>query len=408
MRDLREYRRDFPILQVQVNDKPLIYLDNAATSQKPLPVLETLDTYYRTYNANVHRGLHALSEHATSAYEAARRKIAAFINAPKPQEVIFTRNTTESINLVAQAWGRKFLTSDDVVLLTEMEHHSNIVPWQLLSMQIGFQIRYLTVRPDGTLDLSDLDRMLDGVKLLGLTHISNVVGTINPIAQIAAVAHRHGARVLVDGAQATLHIPVDVQALGCDFYAFSGHKTCGPTGIGVLWGKYDILEEMDPFLGGGEMIESVTLEKTTYAAPPNKFEAGTPAIAEAIALGAAIDYLTGIGMARIAEYDELLSSYAVERLGSVPGVRILGTAPQRSSAFAFTVEGIHPHDLSSLLDTHGIAVRAGHHCAQPLGRRLGVPASARASTAFYNVPEEIDALVDALQEVKKVFGYVSP
>jgi len=407
MRDLREYRRDFPILQVQVHDKPLVYLDNAATSQKPLPVLETLDTYYKTYNANVHRGLHALSEQATSAYEDARRKIAAFINAPKAQGVIFTRNTTESINLVAQAWGRKFLSSGDVVLLTEMEHHSNIVPWQLLSQQIGFEIRYLTVREDGTLDLSDLDRKLEGVKMLGVTHISNVVGTINPIAQISAAAHQHGARVLVDGAQATLHIPVDVQALGCDFYAFSGHKTCGPTGIGVLWGKVDILEAMDPFLGGGEMIESVTLEKTTYAPPPNKFEAGTPAIAEAIALGAAIDYLNSVGMERIAEYDEILSSYAIERLGSVPGVHILGSAPHRSSAFAFTVDGIHPHDLSSLLDTHGIAVRAGHHCAQPLGRRLGVPASARASTAFYNVPEEIDALVDALHEVKKVFGYVS-
>ncbi|MBE0690708.1 MAG: SufS family cysteine desulfurase, partial [Anaerolineae bacterium] len=343
MRDLREYRRDFPILQMQVNDKPLVYLDNAATSQKPLPVLETLDTYYRTYNANVHRGLHTLSEQATLAYETARRKVAAFLNAPKAQGVIFTRNTTESINLVAHAWGRKFLKSGDVVLLTEMEHHSNIVPWQLMSQQLGFQIRYLTVRQDGTLDLSDLDQKLDGVKMVGLTHISNVVGTINPVAQIAAAAHRVGARILVDGAQATLHIPVDVQALDCDFYVFSGHKTCAPTGIGVLWGRVDLLEAMDPFLGGGEMIESVTLEKTTYAPPPNKFEAGTPAIAEAIALGAAIDYLTGIGMERIAEYDEILSSYAVERLGSVPGVRILGSAPQRSSAFAFTVEGIHPH-----------------------------------------------------------------
>jgi cysteine desulfurase/selenocysteine lyase len=298
------------------------------------------------------------------------------------------------------------LRPGDAVVLTEMEHHSNIVPWQLLQRQIGFELRYVRVADDGTLDLSNLDRLLDGAKLISFVHISNVVGTVNPVADIAAAAHTVGAVVLVDGAQATLHIPLDVQALGCDFYAISGHKMCGPTGIGALWGRMDLLEAMDPFLGGGEMIETVTLEGSTYAPPPHKFEAGTPAISEAIALGAAVDYLRDVGMDKIAAYEHELTRYSLEQLGTIPGVHVIGHAPERGSVFAFTVEGIHPHDLASLLDAHGVAIRAGHHCAQPLGRRFRVPATARASAAFYTIPEEIDALVQALHAAKEVFGHV--
>lgn len=406
MHDLREYRGDFPILTQVIGDKPLVYLDNAATSQKPQVVINTLGHYYAEYNANVHRGVHTLSERATAAYEAARRKVAAFIHAPHAEEVIFTRNTTEAINLVAHGWGRRFLRPGDAVVLTEMEHHSNIVPWQLLQRQIGFELRYIHVADDGTLDLSNLDRLLEGAKLISFVHISNVLGTVNPVADIAAAAHTVGAAVLVDGAQATLHLPLDVQALGCDFYAISGHKMCGPTGVGALWGRMDLLEAMDPFLGGGEMIETVTLEGSTYAPPPHKFEAGTPAISEAIALGAAVDYLRDVGMDKIAAYEHELTRYGLEQLGTIPGIHVIGHAPERGSVFAFTVEGIHPHDLASLLDAHGVAIRAGHHCAQPLGRRFRVPATARASAAFYTIPEEIDALVQALHAAKEVFGHV--
>jgi cysteine desulfurase / selenocysteine lyase len=403
---MRDVRRDFPILNTTVHDKPLVYLDNAATSQKPTAVIDALDHYYRESNANVHRGLHTLSEKATAAYEDARRKVAHFIHAARPEEVVFVRNTTEGINLVAHGWARKFLKAGDVVLLTEMEHHSNIVPWHMLRDQIGISLRFLRVQDDGTLDLSDLDAALDGVKLVSFMHASNVLGTINPVRQIADAAHAVGAKVLVDGAQGVLQMPVDVGALGCDWYAFSGHKLCAPTGIGALWARYDLLEAMDPFLGGGDMIESVRLEGSTWAAPPAKFEAGTPAISEAIGLGAAVEYLTSIGMEAIQAEDAALTAYALERLASVPGLRLLGSAPQRGPVFAFTLQGIHPHDLSALLDEDGIAIRAGHHCAQPLGRRFGIPASARASLAFYNVPQEIDALVTALCSAREMFANV--
>ncbi|XWX03045.1 cysteine desulfurase [Aggregatilineales bacterium SYSU G02658] len=400
---MRNVRADFPILNQTVHGRPLVYLDNAATSQKPQAVIDAQAAYYRTINANVHRGIHALSEAATHAYEEARRKVAAFIHAPQTEEVIFTRNTTEGINLVANAWGRKFLKAGDAVLLTVMEHHSNLVPWQILRDQIGIEVRYLPVHDDGTLDLSDLERRLDGVKLVSFVHASNVLGTINPVRQIADAAHAAGAVVLVDGAQALLHLPVDVQALGCDFYAFSGHKMCGPTGIGVLWGRLALLEAMNPFLGGGDMIVKVELERVTYAEPPAKFEAGTPPIAEAITLGAAVDYLNCVGMAEIAAYEHDLTAYALGKLREVEGLRLLGNAPERGAVFAFTLGNIHAHDLSTLLDERGIAIRAGHHCAQPLGKRFGVPASARASLAFYNQPAEVDALIDGLHHALEVF-----
>lgn len=400
---MRNVRADFPILNQTVHGHPLVYLDNAATSQKPQAVIDAQAAYYRTINANVHRGIHALSEAATHAYEEARRKVAAFIHAPQTEEVIFTRNTTEGINLVANAWGRKFLKAGDAVLLTVMEHHSNLVPWQILRDQLGIEVRYLPVHDDGTLDLSDLERRLDGVKLVSFVHASNVLGTINPVRQIADAAHAAGAVVLVDGAQALLHLPVDVQALGCDFYAFSGHKMCGPTGIGVLWGRMALLEAMNPFLGGGDMIVKVELERVTYAEPPAKFEAGTPPIAEAITLGAAVDYLNRVGMAEIAAYEHDLTAYALGKLREVEGLRLLGNAPERGAVFAFTLGNIHAHDLSTLLDERGIAIRAGHHCAQPLGKRFGVPASARASLAFYNQPDEVDALIDGLHHALEVF-----
>jgi cysteine desulfurase/selenocysteine lyase len=403
---MRDVRRDFPILSRTVHGKPLVYLDNAATSQKPTAVIDALDRYYRESNANVHRGLHTLSEAATAAYEDARRKVARFVHAARPEEIVFVRNTTEGLNLVAHGWARKFLKAGDVVLLTEMEHHSNIVPWHILRDRMGITLRFLRVQDDGTLDLSDLDRALEGVRLVSFTHASNVLGTINPVRQIADAAHAVGAKVLVDGAQGVLQMPVDMQALGCDWYAFSGHKLCAPTGIGALWGRYDLLEAMDPFLGGGDMIESVRLEGSTWAEPPARFEAGTPAISEAVGLGAAVDYLCSIGMAEIQAEDARLTAYALERLPQVPGLRLLGSAPQRGPVFAFTLQGIHPHDLSALLDEDGIAIRAGHHCAQPLGRRFGIAASARASLAFYNVPEEIDALVTALMGAREMFANV--
>jgi cysteine desulfurase/selenocysteine lyase len=403
---MRAYRADFPILQTTVHDQPLVYLDNAATSQKPQVVIDALDHYYRTTNANVHRGVHTLSEAATAAYESARASIARFIGAGDPAEVIYTRNTTEGINLVAYGWARKFLRAGDVVLLTEMEHHSNLVPWHILRDQIGITLRYIPVLDDGTLDLRQLDALLDGAKLLSFMHASNVLGTINPVRQLADAAHAVGARVLVDGAQAVLQMPVDVAALGADWYVFSGHKLCGPTGIGILWGRRDLLEAMDPFLGGGDMITTVTLEGSTWAELPHKFEAGTPAIAEAIGLGAAVEYLMGIGMEAIAAHDATLTQYALERLAEVPGLRLLGSAPQRGPVFAFTFGRVHPHDIAALLDEQGVAIRAGHHCAQPLGKRFGVAATARASLAFYSLTEEIDTLVTALYGVGEVFGHV--
>jgi cysteine desulfurase / selenocysteine lyase len=403
---MREYRQDFPILHQSIDGKPLVYLDNAATSQKPEAVLVALDHYYRTYNANVHRGIYTLSEMATDAYEGARTKIAAFINAPDRTEVVYTRNTSEALNLVAYTWGRKNLGPGDAVLITEMEHHSNIVPWQILQKERGFDLKFIPVTEQGTLDLTDLDRLLERVKIVSFMHMSNVLGTINPVKQIVEAAHKVGALVMVDGAQSVPHFPVNVQDLGVDFYAFSGHKAYGPTGIGVLWGRTALLNEMDPFLGGGDMISEVFMDRCTYADLPHKFEAGTPAIAQAIGLGAAVDYLAAIGMEKIAAYENELTEIALRELQKIDGLRIFGNAPERGAAISFALEGIHPHDLATILSVEGVAIRAGNHCAQPLTRKFGVAATARASFALYNVPEEIDALTAALNKAKAIFSYV--
>lgn len=400
---MQAYRKDFPVLSQTVNGKPLVYLDNAATSQKPLPVIEALDEYYREYNSNIHRGIHSLSEKATAAYEDARLKVARFINAPKTHEVIFTRNTTESINLIAHGWARKFMQAGDVVVTTEMEHHSNLVPWHILKAQHGVEIRVIPVTEQGTLDLSNLDELLDGAKLVTFMHVSNVLGTINPVKQITEAAHSAGAVVLIDGAQSVPNMPVDVQDLGVDFYVFSSHKMLGPTGLGVLWGKEDLLNDMNPFLGGGDMIYEVFLDRSTYADLPHKFEAGTPSIAQGIGLGAAVDYLTEINIEKVAAYEHDLTQIALDKLGHVDGLRIYGEAEERVGAISFTMEGVHPHDLSTILDTEGVAIRAGHHCAQPLMRRFDIAATARASLYFYNTPDEIDTLVGALEKAKDIF-----
>jgi cysteine desulfurase/selenocysteine lyase len=383
----------------------LVYLDNAATSQKPEAVLRAMDDYYRRTNANVHRGVHTLSEEATAAYERARLKVARFIHAQE-KEVIFTRGTTESINLVANTWGRANLRPGDEVLITEMEHHSNIVPWQILREQLGFTLRYIPITDDGRLDLTQLDTLLtERTKLLSVVHVSNVVGTINPIEQLVAAAHAVGAKVLVDAAQSVPHMPVDVQALDADFLAFSSHKMCGPTGIGVLYGKRDLLEAMPPWMGGGDMIREVKLTGSKWNTLPYKFEAGTPAIAEAIGLGAAVDYLTAVGMEWVRAHERALTAYAHERISQVEGVRILGPGPDaRGGLVAFTVADIHPHDLAAILDGEGVAVRAGHHCAQPLHDRMQCIASARASMYLYNTPDEIDALVAALEKAVEIFA----
>jgi cysteine desulfurase/selenocysteine lyase len=400
---MKAYRKDFPTLHQSVHGKPLVYLDNAATSQKPLHVIETLDEYYREYNSNVHRGIHSLSERATNAYEAARVKVAQFINAPDAHEVILTRNTTESINLVAHAWARKFMKPGDVVVTTEMEHHSNLVPWHILKEQHGVELRFIPVTEQGTLDLSNLDELLEGAKLVTFMHVSNVLGTVNPVKQITQAAHDVGAVVLVDAAQSVPNMPVDVQDLDVDFYAFSAHKMCGPTGLGVLWGRRELLEAMDPFLGGGDMIYEVFLDHSNYADLPHKFEAGTPSIAQGIGLGAAVDYLSEIGMEKIAAYEHDLTQIALDKLRDVDGLRIYGDAEERVGAISFTLAGVHPHDLSTILDQEGVAIRAGHHCAQPLMRRYGIAATARASLYFYNTPDEIDMLVGALHRAREIF-----
>ncbi|MGQ9481262.1 cysteine desulfurase [Chloroflexus sp.] len=405
--DVLALRREFPILQQHVHGKPLAFLDSAASSQKPRRVIEALKDYYRRYNANVHRGVYRLSEEATFAYERARGKLARFINAANQREIVFVRNTTEAINLVAYAWGGANIRAGDRILLTMMEHHSNIVPWQLLAQRTGAELIYLPFDGQGRLILDDLDRLLDErVKLVAFTHQSNVLGTINPVAPIVARARVVGARTLLDAAQSVPHMPVDVQALGVDFLAFSGHKMCGPTGIGVLWGRREVLQAMPPFLGGGSMIDLVELDHSTFAAIPARFEAGTPAIGEAIALGEAADYLQEVGLATIHQYEQELTAYALERLATVPGITVYGppAGPDRGGAVSFSLEGVHPHDVAAVLDQEGVAVRAGHHCAQPLHRVLDVPATTRASFYLYNLPEEIDRLVAGLHKTRQLFA----
>jgi len=406
--DVEAIRKDFPVLHQEVQPGiPLIYLDNGATSQKPSTVIETMNDYYRRYNANVHRGIHKLSEEATFAYEGARKKIQQFINAGSSREVIYTRGTTESINLVAHSWGRTNLKPGDVVISTEMEHHANIVPWQILAQQIGFTIKYIPVTEDGFLNLNAFRAMLDEhVKLVTVMHVSNVLGTINPIKEIGQAAHSVGALLLVDGAQSVPHLSIDVQDLDCDFFAFSSHKMLGPTGVGILYGKKEHLEAMPPFMGGGDMIKRVTLQGSQWNDLPWKFEAGTPSIAEAIGLGAAVDYLNEVGMGKIHAHEMALTGYALERLSEMPGVRVLGPSDpsQKGGIAAMILEDAHAHDIAEILNRYGIAIRAGHHCAMPLHQRYEVAASARASFYLYNTFDEIDRLIDALYKVKETFA----
>jgi cysteine desulfurase/selenocysteine lyase len=407
--DIDIVRADFPILQqMHHDDVPLTFLDNAASSQKPALVINAMQDYYETYHANVHRGIYQISEKATQAYEDARKKIQKFINADSRREVIFTRGTTEGLNLIAQTWGRANLSQGDVVLSTVMEHHSNIVPWQILAEETGCTVKYIPLCDDGTLDMDAYARLLaeNNVKLVTVLHGSNVLGTINPVKDMADQAHAAGALIAVDGAQSVPHMPVDVQALNCDFFVFSSHKMAGPTGIGILYGKRDILEDMPPYQGGGDMIARVTLEGSTWNELPYKFEAGTPSIAEAIGLGFAVDYLSSVGMEKIHQHEQLITAYALERLAEVPFVTVYGPeAKHKGAVAAFTVEGIHAHDVAQLLDTQGVAVRAGHHCAMPLHDLLEVGATTRASFYLYNTYEEVDRLIDALHEAKKLFAF---
>ena len=389
----------------EVHAKPLIYFDNAATTQKPRAVIDALARYYEHDNANVHRGLHALSTRATEAYEKARARMAQYINAASPDEIIFTRGTTESINLVAQAWGGKSLREGDVILLTEMEHHSNLVPWQLIAERTGARLRFVPVNDDGTLALDELDALLTReVKLFAFTHVSNSLGTINPVAELCRKARSIGALTLIDAAQSAGHMPLDVQELGCDFLAFSGHKMCAPTGIGALYGRAEVLEQIPPWHGGGEMIVSVTLEKSSFKKAPHRFEAGTPNIAGAIGLAAAIDYLEQIGRAAIFEHDAQLADYAIARFADLQGMRILGPAGQRGAIVGFVMDKVHPHDLTTFADRQGLALRGGHHCNQPLMRRFGLPGTTRASFYFYNTKEEIDRMIEILGAATRFFA----
>ena len=400
-------RTDFPILSREVNGKPLVFLDSAASSQKPTAVLDAMDHFARTSYANIHRGAYTLSEEATAAYEGARKRIARFINARSVREVIYTRNTTEAINLVARTWGDAFLEEDDVIVLTEMEHHSNLVPWQLTAFRTGASIEYVPILDNGELDLAAYARILDEYKpkLVAVTQMSNVLGTLPPVKEMIAQAHAVGAKVLLDGAQSVPHTRVDVRDLDCDFLAFSGHKMLGSTGIGVLWGRRELLEEMPPFMGGGDMIREVTLNGSTWADLPMKFEAGTPAIIEAVGLGAAVDYLSALGMPKVHAHEQALTAYAMERLAAIPDLRIYGPAAEkRGGVVSFTLGDIHPHDLATLLDREGIAVRAGHHCAQPLMERFKLPATARASFYVYSTSAEVDALAEALEQARHIFA----
>ena len=404
--DFASLRKDFPILERKVYGKPLVYLDNTATTQKPLQVLRALDDYYRRYNANIHRGVYKIAEEATKAYEEVRVKVARLLNARSNREIVFTRGTTESVNLVANSWGRSNVGPGDVIVLSEMEHHSNIVPWQLLAAEKGATIRWIPVDENGRLDLSGLDALLAGpVKLLAVTQLSNALGTINPVADLIRRAHAAGALVLIDGAQSVPHLGVDVQALDCDFLALSGHKMLGPTGIGALYAKRAILEAMPPFFGGGEMIREVTTKGSTWNDVPFKFEAGTMNIADTIAFGAAIDYIQAIGMDKIHAHGVTLAEAAMKALREIPGVTVYGPPPaERGGIVAFTVAGIHAHDVAGALDREGVAVRAGHHCAMPLHTRFGIPASVRASFYVYNVASEVDRLVEGVKTAKKVYG----
>lgn len=403
--DWKALREDFPILEQQVHGHPLIYFDNAATTQKPRAVVDALRSYYEHDNANVHRGLHELSSRATEAYEGARARVAQYLGATSADEIVFTRGTTESINLVAQAWGGKFLRADDVILLTEMEHHSNLVPWQLLAERTGARLRFVPVRDDGTLALEQLEQLLTPeVKLFAFTHVSNSLGTINPAAELCRQAREIGAVTLIDAAQSAGHLPIDVRELGCDFLAISGHKMCAPTGSGALYGRAEMLEAMPPWHGGGEMIVSVTLEKSSFKKAPHRFEAGTPNIAGAIGLAAAIDYIERIGRSAIFEHDAQLTSYAIERFAELPGVRILGPAGERGAIVGFVMAAAHPHDLTTFADQRGLALRGGHHCNQPLMRRFGLPGTTRASFYFYNTKEEIDRMIGILHDAARFFA----
>ena len=403
--DVERIRADFPVLQQTVNGKPLIYLDNSASSQVPQVVIDRGSIYLEQEHSNIHRGVHYLSQKATTAYEGAREKVKRFINARDVRECIFVRGATEGINLVMYSYGRKFIGAGDEIIISAMEHHANIVPWQMLCEEKGARLRVIPMNDAGELLLDEYDGLLnERTKLVAVNHVSNALGTINPIKEMIAQAHKYGVPVLIDGAQAAPHMPVDVQDLDCDFYAFSGHKMYAPTGSGIVYGKLELLEQMNPFQGGGDMIKTVTFEKTTYADPPNRFEAGTPAIASQIGLGAAIDYLNSIGRENAATYEAELLRYATERVSAIEGVRIIGTAKNKASVLSFVIDDIHPHDIGTILDQEGIAVRAGHHCAQPVMQRFNVPATARASFSFYNTKEEIDVLARTIERVIEIFS----
>ncbi|MFN0301047.1 MAG: SufS family cysteine desulfurase [Burkholderiales bacterium] len=404
--DLARIRADFPILSaVEVHGKPLVYLDNGASAQMPRQVIDRLVRYHTHEHANIHRGVHYLSETATNAYETARKTVQRFLNAKEDREIIFTANVTDSINLVAHSYGRAFLAEGDEIIITHLEHHANIVPWQMLGEEKGVKLRVAPINDAGEVILEEYERLFNAhTKLVSITHVSNALGTINPVKEMIDIAHRHGVPIMIDGAQAVQHMAVDVQALDCDFYAFTGHKIYGPTGIGVLYGKAALLEKMKPFRGGGDMILSVTFEKTTYNTIPFKFEAGTPQIAQAIQLATALDYVSAIGLDRIAAHEHDLLTYATERIANLGGVRIYGQARKKSAVISFYVGDVHPHDVGTLLNAEGVAVRTGHHCAQPVMQRFGIPATARASFAFYNTFEEVDALVDAIGKVQKLFS----
>ena len=403
--DVIRVRQDFPILQRAVRGKPLVYLDSAATTQKPKQVLDVLANYYAQQNANIHRGVYVLSAEATAAYDEARRKVQHFVNARSAQEVIFTRNSTESINLVAHSFGSENVGPGDEVLITHMEHHANIVPWQLLCERSGARLRVAPINDQGELLMDEFAQCLNArTKLVAIVHLSNSLGTINPVSKVIQLAHQQDVPVLIDGSQAAYHMPIDVQALDCDFYVFTGHKLYGPTGIGVLYGRERLLDSMPPFLGGGDMIRSVTFDKTTYADLPDKFEAGTPHIAGAIGLGAAVDYLTALGFDKISNHESQLLDYGTAALSAIPGLQLIGTARNKASILSFVLEGAHPHDIGTIVDMEGVSIRTGHHCTQPLMDRFGIPATARASIAMYNTRQEIDQLVHALHRVREMFS----